>query len=488
MPEHAVDLPIPSEHLQLHNGTREAAPGPEYVTGGTQWSYALSLPIALPAVSDDTRAVISVRVRVVAGHIGVGILDASLQRYISPETDVVGAGRDVSIDLTVDSGEAAGHLMIRNTGDGSAARFRLVGLTMAVQSVDRRLLIDTAPPPVPLHVHASPPCTGIFDVLVSHSSRKWNAAQCEQAYLRERYARPGRLEQLPPFESLPPNTAPYFGLLSMLRVELSPAGVRGRILNHYRSDEKIVHAAIVGSSLVVCFDAGLAVVPVETGDSGLRFSADRFERITDPWFGGLHTVMAADDRTCLVSSSGADAILWVDLADRKVVRRWRLPAERYGDNYPLTESTDLREHYIPNDLQLGHLNCATPDGHGGAYYSVLGQGDIGHVDASGTSDTLVSGYVGCHGVRFENDRVYFSESCTGRLIQVQGHNRAAPLYETGSRWLHDSVHLADGVFLLALGDANRLVLVDGQRRQLLAEWDFAGAEGTVQFLSVVPPG
>ncbi len=389
MPEHAVDLPIHTELLQLHNGTREAAPGPEYLTGDTQWGYALSLPIALPPIAAGSRAVVSVRVRVAAGNIGVGVLDASLQRYISPETDVSADDREVRVDLPVE-GTAAAHLMVRNTG-AAAARFRVMGVTLGVQPVDRRLLVETAAPAVPGVVRAAPRCAGTFDVLVSHSSRKWNAAQCDQSYLRDRYARPGRLQQLPPFESLPPNTAPYHGSLSVLRIEVTPDSVRGGILRHYRSAEKIVHAAVVGSSLIVCFDAGLAAAPVRTDGSGLDFSADDFAAITDPWFGGLHTVIAADTRTCLVSSSGADAILWVDVADGKVVRRWRLPAGRYGSNYPLTESMDLREHYIPNDMQLGHLNCAAPDGHGGAYYSVLGQGDVGHVDALGNSDTLVNG-------------------------------------------------------------------------------------------------
>jgi hypothetical protein len=45
-----------------------------------------------------------------------------------------------------------------------------------------------------------------------------------------------------------------------------------------------------------------------------------------------------------------------------------------------------------------------------------------------------------------------------------------------------------GLFLLALGDHNRLVLADVDRSESLAEWDFSEAQGTVQFLSAVPGG
>ena len=54
----------------------------------------------------------------------------------------------------------------------------------------------------------------------------------------------------------------------------------------------------------------------------------------------------------LVSSSGSDAALWVDLRTRKVIRRWRLPSDIYGVNYELTPAMPVSRHYIHNDIQL----------------------------------------------------------------------------------------------------------------------------------------
>jgi hypothetical protein len=70
-------------------------------------------------------------------------------------------------------------------------------------------------------------------------------------------------------------------------------------------------------------------------------------------------------------------------------------------------------------------------------------------------------------------------------MRVDGHDRATVLFDAGSRWLHDAVHLGRGTFLLTLGDSNRLVLVDTSANRWLAEWDFGVVDGTLQFLSTV---
>jgi hypothetical protein len=179
-------------------------------------------------------------------------------------------------------------------------------------------------------------------------------------------------------------------------------------------------------------------------------------------------------------------VLWLDVVLGRVTRRWRLPSSIYRSNYALDETTWLSEHYIPNDIQLGHLNCAAPDGSSGAFVSVLGQGDIGHVDASGMYRLLATGHVGCHGVRYApgDNLLYFCDSCGGTLMRIEGDGRVETLFDTGSHWLHDAVHLAGDLFLMTVGDRNQLVLADVRQGRTLAEWHFSAAEGTVQFLSV----
>lgn len=484
-----VILPTGPEALLLHNAAQRVADAPEFLTDPNQWGYSVSFGVHIPGPpSPDLLPFIDVDVVVLEGMIGVGVLDPELRQFISPEVDAHATGRHASIALRVDSIGPV-QVMVRNTAPhGVPSRFRVLGATLRFRAKDGRLLIPGACPQIPATVHTTPSLSGTFDVLVSHTSRRWTPALGDRDYLVERYTKPGRLHDLPPFESLPPNNAPYHGRLTLCRIEISPSAVTSRILQHYDSPEKIQHVCVAGGEIVVCFDSGLAVFARGEG-SHVEPIPERMERVADPWFGGLHTVVPGDDeRTCLVSSSGADAILWLDVPRRKVVRRWRLPASRYGANYALDDTTWLRDHYISNDLQLGHLNCAAPDGRGGVFCSVLGQGDVGRVDENGGFDLLVSGFVGCHGVRYDRraDLLYFCDSCRGRLMRVDGRDRATVLFDADSRWLHDAVHLGEGVFLITLGDTNRLALVDTANGRWLAEWDFGSVDGTLQFLSAYP--
>jgi hypothetical protein len=489
MTVHDVILPTGSEALLLHNAARQVADAPEFLSDPNQWGYSVSFRVEIPGPpSADLLAFVDVDVVVLEGMIGVGVLDHELRQFISPEVDAQATGRHACIALRVDAIGPV-HVMVRNTAPhGVPSRFRVLGATLRFRAKDDRLLVPSACPQISGTVHAMPSLSGTFDVLVSHTSRRWTPALGDRDYLVERYAKPERLRDLPPFDSLPPNNAPYHGLLTVCRIALSPSGVTSDVLQHYNSPEKIQHACLVGGELVVCFDSSLAVFARRSDVSHLEVIPEHMERVVHPWLGGLHTsVPAGDGRTCLVSSSGADAILWLDVPTRTITRQWRLPSSRYGTNYALDDTTWLSEHYISNDLQLGHLNCAAPDGRGGVFCSVLGQGDVGRVDDNGHFDLLVSGYVGCHGVRYDerSDLLYFCDSCRGRLMRVDGRDRATVLFDAGSRWLHDAVHLGQGTFLLTLGDTNRLVLVDTTANRLLAEWDFGAVDGTLQFLSTL---
>lgn len=473
---------------RLHNQTA-AGPDHDFTTDLTQWSYAVSVPIEIPPPpAPGLEPLVEVEVETLEGSVGVGVMDQALQNFVSSEVDAHATGKVVRVELKPTVTGARAHLMVRNTASGGIpSRFRLIGATLQFKTSDRRLLVPKACAEIPVQIMSGPGASGAFDVLISHSSRIWNAAQCDRAYIESRYAKPGRLNDLPAFDSLPRNAAPYHGLLSVLRLNLSPDTVTAQMRHHYVSPEKVVHAAVVGSNLVVCSDSGVAVFAGVDDENVGHVDSSNVEQISDPWFGGLHTVIPVDGTVCLLSSSGADAILWLDLSRKAITKRWRLPESRYGVNYALDERMSLVEHYIPNDFQLGHLNCAAPDGSGGAFFSVLGQGDIGHISATGEWTLLATGYVGCHGVRYNacDDSVYFSDSCGGRLMRVDSERRVSMLFDAKSRWLHDAVHLTGDLFLMTLGDQNRLVLADTRRATRVAEWDFGELGGSIQFLSVV---
>jgi hypothetical protein len=329
-----------------------------------------------------------------------------------------------------------------------------------------------------------------FTVFLTHTSRSWEWEKCRREYLRERYGRPGRLDSLPQFDALPPNRSHtlYTGGLTILKLALHGSEARLSALRCIDSRYKIQHACLAGERLVLCFEDFLFVLP----DPGSPLEAVKLERgapgrIDDPWFGGLHTVFAADSRTVVVSAAGSDAVLWVDVDSGRVTRRWRLPAEIYGSNYALTPEMSVQDHYIHNDIQLGHLNCAYPDSHGGCWISTLAQGDIGYVRSNGGYEILARGFIGCHGVRLAagGETIYFADSCGGRLMAAAPSSAPAERVRLDSRWLHDAAQLEDDIYLFSLGDRNELSVIDVGRGVELGRYSFESRGVNVQFLSVV---
>jgi WD40 repeat protein len=264
-------------------------------------------------------------------------------------------------------------------------------------------------------------------------------------------------------------------------------GVNMTAVRSVDSPFKIQHAAVVGSRLVLCFENFLAVIPTAGAPlESLDLRPGSKYRIDDNWFSGLHTVFPANDDVCLVSSSGADAVLWVDLRTRKVIRRWRLPSDIYGVNYELTPAMSVSRHYIHNEIQLGHLNCAYPDGREGCYISTLAQGDIGHVDEDERYSLLARGYVGCHGVRLAHTvrDLYFSDSCSGRLMRFDADGNVRQWRCVDSRWLHDVEQADSDLYVFCMGDRNEVAPMDVSNGEELGRFAFESRGVNVQFVSV----
>lgn len=324
-------------------------------------------------------------------------------------------------------------------------------------------------------------------LLITHNNRVWSASECSRAYLEERYARPGRLSNLPPFASLPPAQTrfAYRGGVSFVEFSIASGHLKMKMARSIKCDYKIQHAALVGNKLVLCFEDFLYVLPsLDASLEGIELAGAEAGRIDDDWLAGLHTVHAVDENTCVVSASGPDAVLWVDLEKGEVVRRWRLPEEVYGKNYELEPGMSVRDHYIYNDIQLGHLNSAFPNGPDRCFVSVLGQGDLAEVGADGSYRLLARGFVGCHGARaLPNGWLYFADSCSGSVFAIDLSGRQTEVLSLNTRWLHDSVHLSDGIFACSVSDCNKLVVVDTTRGVELGRFSMDGHDQNLQFLN-----
>ena len=472
-------------------------------------SYAVSFSLSeLSALRKPNLRVI-VDIEVERGAIGIGCMVDDCSAFVDAE-QTIEAGRRRMIYVAMGAPGAAKQLMLRNGSPGGAsiARIHAIEARSVEPGEERQAAILSAlwDVTVPQSVHFAR--TGgdaetarriltrlsgaqktdlqalTFSLAVTHTSRVWDWERCTQDFLRNRYQMPGRLDALPLFEQLPSvqEFRSYAGRLTLFDLTIDGTGIHFAATRCVDSDLKANHVCKMGDDLIICFDDCLFITSVDTdGEAGAR----RLERIDDPWFGGVQMVFSIDDAHCVISASAPDALMVFNLAKRRVVRRWRVPADRYGRNYDLTEKMSVHDHYIANDMQLTHLNCAYPDGSGGFWVSALAQGDIGHVTADGGYEVIVSGFVGCHGVRYsrELDLLYFSDSCTGRLIGIGADRAPHVLGSVESRWLHDSQHLTGDLFLLCLGDRNEIVVLDIGSNSEIVQFDMRVRGENVQFVS-----
>jgi hypothetical protein len=315
---------------------------------------------------------------------------------------------------------------------------------------------------------------------VTHSDRPMQEPRCDINYLERRYASPIRLPPTQPFETLGPASAasPYLGAITAYDIgetgDQPPELVCAFRPETYKPQHAMWHNDrlwVLGTEHLEVYDDHLISLKV----------------IRDPWLAGNHTIASDGRGGVLVSCSASDAALVFDEVTGDLVRVWRVPEEWYGRNYPLARSQSVVDHYIDNDRQLTHINCAWPL-RGGMLVSLLIQGAIGWSDGNGDYRELVRGFVGCHGARVRSDieEIYFADSCSGMLVFLDLQGDVIRRVGTGSRWLHDAVQIRGDLFAAAPFDHNEVVLVNVATRQVACRISCA-AHGGPQFLSFGGP-
>lgn len=321
-------------------------------------------------------------------------------------------------------------------------------------------------------------------LLVSTSSRPVDYSRCSYDALKSRYSDEGRLESIPRLSDLSAlldGHASYDGSLSVYHLSGSEHHIRLRFIKKVVGNGKIQHGIISGNTLVICYEDRVEFM------HGWDRNDASTDVVDDNWFAGLHTIFEDKHGDFVVSSSAADAVLVLDGQRRTVKRRMRLPKSIYGENYELTEADNLKDHYIHNDLQLGHLNAAFPDEFGNIWVTTLIQGDVGCFGEDGSYDRILTGYVGAHGVRrvAGADTIYFSDSCHGRLVLADLNGSVRGGYETASCWMHDAQHLCGSLYLLGAPDLGSLLAVNVETRDI-QEFKLPVEDNIVQFLSLKP--
>lgn len=306
--------------------------------------------------------------------------------------------------------------------------------------------------------------------------------QASLNYLTRRYSSPDRLKNLPPFDSLPNEyCSTYTGNISIWELP-DDFLQRPKLIAFMKKPYKIQHAALYKEKLVIC---GTAFIEIYNINDVIKKpeSAICQKVISHPWFSGGHTVIINSKDELVVTCSGSDSILFFDFSGN-LLRYHRMPEEHYGKNYDLKLSDDIRLHYISNDLQLTHINCASEYSNG-YLVSALIQGLVGFFNRTGKYTEIIRGFVGCHGVRPlpDEEGFYFSDSTTGTLIEMDFQGRIIRRFSLNSKWLHDALYIKKDHYIFVPSDLNTMEFwnIASEEKIWDVKCDMLG--GTTQFLS-----
>jgi len=312
----------------------------------------------------------------------------------------------------------------------------------------------------------------------THTSRKMDFTLCSQNYLTSRYSSPSRLNNLPDFYTLPDqqHATDYIGGFSLWewdKFEMMPS-----LKAYVSKDYKVQDVCGYQDKILVCGTNFIEIYPIY----GPYETPEKI--ITHPWFAGGHTVEINAENEIVVSCSGPDAILFFNI-DGRFLRYFRIPETIYGENYRITLEHNLQEHYISNDMQLGHMNSAIPVNEG-YLCTLLIPGSIGFFNSNGKYNEIICGFVGCHGGRaIDKHTIYFSDSCNGLLIEMNWEGKIKRRFKINTVWLHDSLHIMDSLYLFSLSDSNVLELWDIEKVEMRWKINCDEYGATTQFLSVI---
>jgi hypothetical protein len=296
--------------------------------------------------------------------------------------------------------------------------------------------------------------------------------------LEKRFVHPNRLPPAEPFDNLWSSSyfSPYLGHVTIWGFR-NGNFAKPILLAHLcpnRDGYKPQFATWYSNRLWILGIEGIEVYNAELS---------RIAIISDPWLSGGHTIVPDYQGHLLVSCSGSDSVLVIDEVSYRVVNALRVPESLYGFNYPLSREDSTVEHYIDNDSQLTHINCAWP-WNGGILVSNFIQGAIGWFNESGEYTELLRGFVGCHGVRvdYRNNQIYFSDSCLGATVFLNSSYGIACRVDAESSWLHDTQQLSDDIFALAVADRNQVEIMNFSSREVIAVIPGNNFGSTTQFV------
>lgn len=308
---------------------------------------------------------------------------------------------------------------------------------------------------------------------VTHSDRTFLEARCEINFLQNRFPE-NRFEKHNPTDAIAgiKEAVPYLGALTLWKINESDYSLQ--FIKRYLPDYKVQFAAFHDDRLVIIGSDRIEVLNTE-------FSP--LKTINGPHLVGGHTLHFDTEGYAWVNSAPGNMIMKIDIDTGEIIETIQMPT-RYGGGISL-ENKDLRDYFIPTDLQPTHVNCAFP--HDDLVYVTLWiQGAVGVYDAHRNYREIISGFRGIHSGKIEphTGKLYFTDSAAGILwFYDLEQGKLVRRFKINSQWVHDADHIKNDIFAAGLSDTNTVQLVSIDKMEMIHEYQMNDFGKSVMFVN-----
>lgn len=308
---------------------------------------------------------------------------------------------------------------------------------------------------------------------VSHSERSFLEARCDINYLEKRFPE-NRLDSQINFDSIKSiqEAVPYNGSLSIWKINEGEHTLS--FLKSYSPKFKVQFASFFNDFLFIY------------GSDRIEVLNNQFEcvkTITGPEIAGGHTLHFDNNGYAWINSAPGNSIMKVDIDKAAIVEKITLPS-MYGKGFA-SENIDIKEKFIPTDLQPTHVNCVFPHRED-LYVTLWIPGAIGMYNSRREYKEILSGFRGLHSAKIDKNSglLYFTDSPSGIVwFYDLKQGKLSGRFKFDSRWVHDADHIENDIYVAGLSDENTVQIFSTGHMKLLHQYQMNDFGKSVMFLN-----
>lgn len=308
---------------------------------------------------------------------------------------------------------------------------------------------------------------------VTHSDRPFLDARCDLNFLENRFP-DSRLEKAKNIErySKYKEAVPYNGSVSLWKIDSHDYSLS--YLTRYAPDYKVQFATFHHDHIVICGSDRIELLDTEF---------NLVKTIQGPYIVGGHTLHFERDDIAWINSSPGNLIMKVDIESDNILEKIEMPS-RYGIGADLRD-IDIRDCYIPTDLQPTHVNCAFPY-KDSVYVTLLIQGAVGVFNKDRKYKEILNGFTGLHSAKIDpySELLYFTDSPAGIVWFYDLENRRfVRRFKLESRWAHDTECIDKYIYAAGLSDANCLQIFSTYEMKVKKQYPMEPFGKSVMFIN-----